>query len=151
MSFFEMFRKHHEKNKERAKGFGFLKAAMAACAVVAVADGDSSKREGRKVKDMLNILEKLKMYDTEEAYKLYSRFVSKLESRPDKGREEAMKAIAEGAPDDELKRLVIMLCKTVAEADGKVLEEEEQSIAAIADVIGYDKNTVGGMARTNSN
>ncbi|MGB0671682.1 MAG: TerB family tellurite resistance protein [Rhodospirillales bacterium] len=152
MSFFERLRAHHDKNKVRAQGFSFMKAAMAACAMVAVADGDTCKKESRRVKELLSTLEKLKIYNLDEAFDIFSSFAKKLEKDLERGRQDALKAIKAGAEDDpELARLIIMLCRTVSEADGQVDDGEKESIERIAAILDLaDAHRVSAMTRGNS-
>ncbi len=126
---------HHKKNKERARQFFFLKACMAASAVVAVADGHACRREALAITKVTQILDELKIFDSRHGSEVYSEFLKILEDDPEAGLEAAMKAIDAVRDDVELTQLLVMICRTISEADGIVRPEEIDAIEHICGLL----------------
>jgi tellurite resistance protein len=136
---------HHQKNKLRARQFFFLKACMAASAVVAVADGHACRREALAVKVLTNVLDELKVFDTKHGAEVYSEYLKKLDNDPDQGFKDAMKAIDGVRGDGELTQLLVMICRTISEADGIVRPEEIDAIDHICGLLHIDPETVKAL------
>lgn len=137
--------KHHQKNKIRARKFPILKASMAAAAVVAVADGDLDRREGRRARRLIKVLDSLKIYSTETGTEIFSEFVSKLQDDPEGGHAEAMATIAEVKDDPEEAAMVVLICKTISEADGVVSEAEAADIGRICKLLDVDPEAIEAL------
>ncbi len=80
-------------------------------------------------------LDELKIFDSKHGSEVYSEFLKKLEDDPDSGLEEAMKAIDAVRDDEELTQLLVMICRTVSEADGIVRPEEIDAIEHICGLL----------------
>ena len=136
---------HHKKNKLRAQQFFFLKACMAASAVVAVADGHACRREALAVTVITKTLDELKIFDSRHGSGVYSDFVKKLDEDSEAGLAAAMKAIDAVRDDDELTQLLVMICCTISEADGIVRPEEINAIEHICGVLHIDPESVKAL------
>ena len=64
----------------------FLKAAMAACALTILADGDSALSERFAIDDLLARMERLQLYDPQKAIAILDDFVYRLRSDEAKSR-----------------------------------------------------------------
>ena len=126
---------HHRKNKQRAQQFFFLKACMAASAVVAVADGHACRREALAITKVTKTLDELKIFNSRHGGEVYSEFLKKLEDDPETGLKEAMKAIDAVRDDEQLTQLLVMICHTISEADGIVRPEEVDAIEHICGLL----------------
>lgn len=133
---------HFSRNRERSKNFYLLKAAMAAAALVARADGVACGKESRRARQVIRALEELKLFDPGHGAEIFDRHAERLAKSPDKGRAEAMAAIAEAKSDPEEAALLVAVCKSISEADGEVSAQEQATIAGICDVLGIDPKTV---------
>jgi len=136
---------HHRKNKLRSKQFFFLKACMAASAVVAVADGHACRREQKAVVSLTKTLDELKIFDTAHAREVYAGFLAQLSDDPDVGLALAMKAIDAVRDDSELTQLLVMMCQAVSEADGIVCPEEIDVIDHICGLLHIEPGVVRAL------
>jgi len=136
---------HHQKNKQRARQFFFLKACMAASAVVAVADGHACRREALAVTTLTKTLDELKIFDSGHASGVYADFVNMLSKDPEAGLDAAMKAIDAVRGDEELTQLLVMICRTISEADGIVRPQEVDAIEHICGLLHIDPESVKAL------
>jgi len=143
--FLKILIQYHKKNKLRAQQFFFLKACMAASAVVAVADGQACRREALAVTALTKTLDELKIFDSGHGCTVYSEFVEKLGQDPDAGFEAATKAIDAVRDDSELTQLLVMICHTISEADGIVRPEEINAIEHICGLLHIDPESVKAL------
>ena len=134
--------RYHRKNKLRAENFYFMKACMAAAAIVAKADGVACRKEALAAKSLMKILENLQIFDPRHGSEVYGSFLEKLEKDRKKGLSEALKAIGPIRNDTELTQLLVMLCHTISEADGIVRPEEVDAIEEICKLLDIDAKAV---------
>jgi len=144
-NFLSILIKYHHKNNVRAKNFYFLKACMAASAVVAVADGFACQREALAAKTVAKTLDKLKIFEPKHATDVYKDFLKQLDKNPDAAFAAAMKCIEEVRDDDDLTLLLVMICKTISEADGIVRPEEVDAIDHICGLLHVDAEKIKAL------
>lgn len=135
-------RSRYQSSLERHRNRPFLEAAMAALALVAIADGDACRREGARVGEILRTLDLLQMFDPDEGLHLFLRYVAAVRRDSEAGHEEVYKALRDGASDAEGAAMVVALCQSVSEADGRVTDDERGEILRICDVLGVDEGTI---------
>jgi len=135
---------------ERHRNRDFLDAAMAAAALVAIADGDASLEEGQRVGDLLRTLAPLAVFDPARGLDIYMRHVAEIR-QSDAGRERAQATVAAAAKDGETAALVVLICLAVSEADGVVVDEEVAAIDRISDLLGVDASQVSIVRATMDN
>ena len=93
---------------ERYRDRTFLKAAMAASALTAYADGSVSLSERFKVEDILERLERLHIYDALKAVEKFEAYVSELEDNTDEAEKVLLGKLERMASDrDQLRRQVL--------------------------------------------
>ncbi len=109
----------------------FLEGAMAACALVAAADGKITFSETNRVDDIVRNLRMLKVFDVHEAVDLFQDFVAAIQSRPEAGKAEALAAVAKGGSDAELSALIVRLSAAISQADGVFHPSERDCIVEI--------------------
>jgi tellurite resistance protein len=94
----------------------FLEATMAACALVASADGEVSFGERIRVDQILAALDALNIYDSNEAVNLFNDFVERIFSSPRDGHNHALRAVKTVSGDAEkaelLVRIFLAICET---------------------------------------
>lgn len=129
---------HLARNRERSKNFYLLKAAMAAAALVARADGVACGKESRRARQVVRALEDLKIFDPGHGIEIFNHHSERLGKSAEKGRVEALAAIAAVKNDPKEAALLVSICKSIGEADGEVSVEEAAAIARICDVLGID-------------
>jgi tellurite resistance protein TerB len=79
---------------ERARNRSFLDAAMAASALVATADGEVSFAKRHRVDEVLENATALKAFDFHAGLVLFEAFAEDINSRPEEGRAQALKAVS---------------------------------------------------------
>ena len=102
----------------------FLKAAMAACALTILADGNSALSERFAIDDLLARMERLQLYDPQKAIAILDDFVYRLRSDEAKSRHILLAKIERLAKEREAAELIPQIVTTVALADGKVSAHE---------------------------
>ena len=75
----------YQEHLERLKNRAFLRATMAACALVAVADGRVTFSERVRVDQILETLEALRIFDPHEGVNLFNEFVDAIRAHPRDG------------------------------------------------------------------
>jgi len=128
---------------ERRENRPFLRAAMAACALVAVADGKVSFPEKVRVDQVLETLDALKVFDPHEGIDLFNTFADDIFADLKKGREAALEAILEGASDKKAKTLLIRICLAVSEANGEKALADQVEIVSLCSHLGVDPGHCG--------
>lgn len=114
-----------------------LKALMAASALVAIADGDASLEESRRVGALLRDHPAFDGFDSGAGTALYLDFVAQLQHGPS-GTRAATEAVRRVAANRETAALIVALCHTVSEADGVVLASEIEEINRLCGILGID-------------
>ena len=135
----ERYQGHLERQRNRP----FLEAAMAACALVSIVDGDVSLSERIKVDQILGTLESLKIFNPHEGVDLFNDFVDAIRKSPRKGRERAIEALAEVAQNPQDAALLIRLCCAVSEADGGMTLTDQIEIVSLCSLMGVQPNACG--------
>jgi len=129
---------------ERRRGRPFLRAAMAACALAATADGEVTFAERIRVDQILDTLERLKIFDPHEAVALFNEYASAILAAPRDGRERAHETIADVTGEDPASAaLIVRLCLAVAEADGEKSLVEQIEIVMLCSLIGVAPRDAG--------
>lgn len=122
----------------RHRGKTFMEGAMAAAALVAIADGDASVSEGAEVGRLMRVLDILKEQDPEKGIESYIRYVDEVRKSPE-GAAEARKAVQLAAAEDaEAAALLLVICHAISEADGFVRQSEVDEIEHLAKMINME-------------
>ena len=129
--FLDNLTRFYEERLARLRNRPFLKATMAASALVAVADGSVTFSQRIRMDQILETLTTLKVFDPHEGVDLFNDYVQAILETPKEGREAAVKAIAAGAKDDETKRLMIRVCLAISEASGDISLVEQIEIVSL--------------------
>ena len=101
-----VFREQLERNRNRP----FLRATMAASALVAMADGRVTFPEQVRVDQILETLEALKVFDPHEGVNLFNGFADAIRESSKAGRDAAVRAIEPVARDPETAALILRIC-----------------------------------------
>ena len=122
---------------ERHRNRPFLEATMAACALVAVADGEISFGERIRIDQILNALDRLKVFDPHEAVNLFNQFSSDIFSAPKAGRERAIAALKLVSEHPEsaalLMRIFMAICE-IGETKSLVKQIEVVMLCGLLDI-----------------
>ncbi|NQV82974.1 MAG: TerB family tellurite resistance protein [Rhodospirillales bacterium] len=113
----------------------FLESVIAASAMVAFADGNVSFPERVKFDQVLEIIERLKIYDPHEAVELFDGYVAELRRDNATGSRDLLKIIGDGLGTKQDKILVLKICWAISRADGKIPHKERDVINLIANYL----------------
>ena len=121
---------------ERARNRSFLDAAMAVSALAATADGEVSFTTRHRVDEFLENATALKVFDFHTALVLFEAFAEEINSRPEEGRAQALKAVSAIAGNGEEARFLVRIACAVAQADGRYSRPGITCIQEIAETLG---------------
>ena len=111
------------KNKD------FLNAAMAGCALVAMADGSVSAEEKQKMIKFIESNDALSVFTTSDVIKAFQEHVSQLEFDKDIGQAKALQALHKMKSNEGAARLLVRMVIAVAASDGN-FDAKEQAVAS---------------------
>lgn len=123
---------------KKYKNKGFLEAAVAGCAIVAAADGNISPEEKRKMIGFIGQSEALKVFDVNDAIKLFEKYSAAYEFDGEVGKAQALKVVAQVKSKADEARLLIRVCCAIGAADGNFDEHEKQAVRDICRELGQD-------------
>jgi len=118
------------KNKD------FLQAAMAGSALLALADGEISPEEKRKMMKFIENYEPLSVFKAKDIISAFGDFVSQLEFDNDLGEAKAFEAIGKMKSNDAASRLIMRLVIAIGAADGDFDNDEKAMARRIATELG---------------
>lgn len=125
-----------EERSARRRARPFLEGCMACCALVAIADGEVSLSERGRVDQILDAIDRLKVYDVHEAIDLFNDYVERIQDDPVKGRKHALEAVREMRHDAGDAVLLVKISLAISRADGVFLESEREMCVAICRELG---------------
>lgn len=128
---------------ERHRNRRFLNAAMAACALAACAGGEVSFSQRIRVDQILDTLERLKVFDPHEGVDLFNEYSSAILASPRNGQELAQTAVRAFTEDPETAGLLVRICLAVAEASGDPSLSQEIQIVMLCSLLGITPQRVG--------
>lgn len=136
----QLYRSQLERHRNRS----FLRAAMAACALVSMANGVVSFRQRIRIDRLLETLETLRVFDPHEGVELFNELVASMNESPRLGHENALESIKKevaGAPDKA--QLLVRICLAVSEHDGEIPLAEQVEIVGLCTSLGVDPGACG--------
>lgn len=133
---FDTLKKSIEEMLERHRQQPFLDACMAACALVAMADGKVSLSEQSRIDDVLEAIDRLSLFDVHEAIDLFNAYVDGIHENPAKGRKAALDAVERMADDADSADLLVRICLAVSQADGEFAQSERDQIVGVCSRLG---------------
>ena len=131
---------------ERYRNRGFLKAAMAAAALVADADGEVTLSERYRIDAILKRLERLRLHDPHKAIEILNRFLANLRDEADTARPVLLGKVSRMADDPESAHILIRIAHSVSDADGVVSDAEADRIDQIRSVLNLPVDDAGATA-----
>ncbi len=118
------------------KNKNFLQAAMAGSALLALADGEISPEEKRKMVKFIENYEPLSVFKINDIISTFGDFVSQLEFDNDLGEAKAFEAIGKMKNDTQAARLIMRLVIAIGAADGDFDNHEKAMARRIAIELG---------------
>jgi tellurite resistance protein len=127
----------------RRRNLPLLKAAMAASAIVAMADGSVSFGQRVRIDQILQTLEALRIFDPHEGVNLFNDFAEAILDSPQAGRAEAMKAITAAAQDAETAALLIRIALAVSSSRREMALVERIELMSLCNRLGVEPDSCG--------
>ena len=134
-----VFREQLERNRNRP----FLRATMAASALVAMADGRVTFPEQVRVDQILETLEALRIFDPHEGVNLFNGFADAIRESSEAGRDAAVGAVEPVARDPQTAALILRICLAICEAGGEVSMVDQIEIVTLCSRLGIDPRDCG--------
>jgi tellurite resistance protein len=136
----ELYQERLAKHRNRP----FLQAAMAACALVAMANGNVSFRQRIRIDQVMETLEALRTFDPHEGVNLFNECVTAMQNSPRTGHKTAMELILkETLAHPEKAELLIRICLAVSEVDGVIPMTEQIEIVGLCGRLGIQPDRLG--------
>jgi tellurite resistance protein TerB len=129
---------------ERHKNRPFLKAIMAASAMVAVSDGAVTFNQRMRVDQILETLEALKAFDPHEGVDLFNDYVDAIRASSKDGHAKALADIHPVAQKStETAALLLRVCLAICEANGEINLVEQIEIVTLCSLLDVDPSDCG--------
>lgn len=133
---------------QKYKSESFLNAAMAASAMIAVADGNISRDEKQKAIAFVRNHEALSIFDPAEVARKFKSYLDSLDpENPDTDADlaeiTALNDIGKVKKNDDQARMVVRLAIAIGGADGDFDESEKAKAALIARELGLSPTDFG--------
>jgi tellurite resistance protein TerB len=116
----------------------FMEAAVAACAVIAAADGEISSKEKQKMAGFIRMSEELKVFDMNEVIAFFEKMTGQMEFDVELGRAGCMGVIGKLKGKDKESRLVVRVAIAIGASDGNFDEKEKQAVRMICRDLGLN-------------
>jgi tellurite resistance protein TerB len=120
------------KNKD------FAKATMAACALIAAADGSIDPEERRKVAGLITTNDVLSIFPASDLRTDFDHYCEKLTQDYDFGKVEAIQAIAKLKSKQDQARAVIQIAIIIGGADGNFDADEQRVVKEACFAVGIN-------------
>lgn len=141
--FLATLRSDYQLQMERHRNRPFLEATMAACALVATADGEVSFGERIRVDQILEALETLKVFDPHEAVDLFNDFALGILRSPRSGHERAMEALRVVSDDVEKATLLMRIFLAICEVGESKSLAKQIEVVMLCGVLGIEPKDCG--------
>ncbi len=141
--FLGVLKDQYHTHMERHHNLPFLKATMAACALVATADGKVSFSERVRVDQIIETLESLQVYDPHEAVNIFVDYCEAILSSPRDGHPKVLSQLDVVKDNPETAALLIRICLAVAEANGKTSLVDQIEIVTLCSILELDPGHFG--------
>ncbi len=120
---------------QRYRNRTFLKAAMAACALSAYADGTVSLSERYSMDDILARFGRLKIYDPHKALDILDKFIEELRTNTEEAHTVLIGKLRRLADDPTAAELVAKIALIVSHADGEPSPAEKAQFDEVCRVL----------------
>ena len=128
---------------ERHRNRPFKEATMAACALVAAADGEISFGERIRIDQIINALARLKVFDPHEAVHVFNQFATGIFSAPKVGRERAVAALKSVADSPESAALLMRIFMAICEIGETKSLVKQIEVVMLCGILGIKPDDFG--------
>ena len=116
----------------------FMEAVLAACAMIASADGDVSSAEKQKMMGYVTNADELKHFGQDKVIAYFQSIIGKMEFDPALGRAEALKVIGRIKGKEEQARMVVRVACVIGASDGNFDDKEKAVVRQICVDLGLN-------------
>ena len=127
----------------RFKNKDFHTAVVAACALIAYADGEVSADEKKKMAGFMQVNDAMRVFDLNKTIEIFNKFIFQMEFDLDIGRSEALTAIAKLNGKTAEARTVVRLACAIGAADGDFDNSEKAAVKTICSELSLDATEFG--------
>jgi len=127
----------------RFKNKDFLEASVAACALVAAADGTIQPSEKETMAGFIQRNDMLKVFEMTKVIESFNKFASNFEFNAAIGKAEALRAVNKLKSNQEAGRLLIRVCCAIGMADGDFDDKEKTVVKEICAELGLPPSEFG--------
>ncbi len=131
-----------DKHQQKVRSRQFLEAAMGASAMLALADGEISFAELMARDYVLDHVQQLQIFDSNEAADLFRTYAETITNNPQVGKTHVLEAITQISEDRELAAILMRICLVIARADRNFSQPEHEVIDTFCDILGLDKEEI---------
>ena len=135
--------KYQQKVRERQ----FLEAAMGACALLSLADGEISFAELIARDYLLDNVNRLQLFDPNEAAEVFRTHAEALEADNENQKAKILETMAKFAKDAELAPLLLRICIAIAVADRNFSSPEREVVAQLGQVLGLKESELSNLLK----
>ncbi len=141
--FLENLKRNYLSHMERQKNRPFLEGVMAACAMVATADGEVSFAERVRVDQIMQSLQQLKIFDPHEGIDIFNEFTDLILEHPATGHETAFLAMDRIAKNADNGALMLRICIAICEVNSGDRMADQIEIVSLCSRLGLDPTDLG--------
>ena len=129
------------KHVERVQDRAFVDAAMAASALVALADEEVSLAEQVALDHVLENATRLEKFDAHEAVRMNRLWIEAIRANRQSGRRAALETVSHYKDDPAEAELLLAVGLAIAKADSEVSEIENKALGEICKALGLERDT----------
>ena len=123
---------------KKYKNKDFHTAVVAACALIAYADGEVTADEKKKMAGFMQVNEAMKVFDLNTTIEIFNKYVQQMEFDLDIGRSEALSVIGKLSGKGAESRAVVRLACAIGAADGDFDDSEKAAVRSICHELSLD-------------
>jgi len=127
---------------KKLKNKSLMEGTLAACALVANANGIIKPEEKRKMIGYIQRNDALSVYDTSEVIKTFEKYIESFQFDLEIGKGECLKDIAKIKKKEE-SQLLVRVCCSIGAADGDFDNDEKQVVREICNVLELECSQFG--------
>jgi len=116
----------------------FMEATVAACALVAAADGTISSEEKQKMAGFIRNSDELKHFAMPDVIAFFEKVVGNFDFDADIGKAEALKIIGRLRANEEQARVMVRVACAIGASDGNFDEGEKGVVRTVCKELGLD-------------
>lgn len=136
-----------QRHLEQQRNQPFLEGCMAGCAMVASADGQVRFAERVRIDQVLETLDRLKVFDPHVGVDLFNDYCEAILNDPETGHTKALNDMRAAADTPEAAELLVRVCCAVSEAgageDGVMPLVDQIEIVTLCTYLGLEPGRFG--------